>query len=199
MRSERDPSRKTPGRVTPAHFSSGERMQEQKNLKFEIKSIEEDGTFEGMAAVYGNEDLGGDIIAPGAFTRTLKNSRGEVRILWQHDAAKPVGRAMLTDTKVGLHLKGQLALGVSAGRDAYESLKAKLVDGLSIGYDAVVKEMKNGTRHLKEIKLYEVSLVTFPMNPLATVTSVKSETDDSDLREILSAMRSMREEYNSRA
>jgi HK97 family phage prohead protease len=171
---------------------------EQKDIRFEIKNVDESGTFEGFAATYGNEDLGGDVIEPGAFARTLKNSNGETRILWQHDTTRPIGKATLTDTKEGLHIKGKLALAVTAGRDAYESVKARLVDGLSIGYDAVRKEMKDGRRHLQEIKLFEVSLVTFPMNPAALVTSVKSETDDSDLREILTAMRSMREDYNAR-
>jgi uncharacterized protein len=175
-----------------------ETTMEQKDIRFEIKSVDESGTFEGFAATYGNEDLVGDVIEPGAFSRTIKNSGGETRILWQHDMSKPIGKAVLTDTATGLHIKGRLALAVTAGRDAYESLKAGLIDSLSIGFDLIRREVKNGKRHLQEIKLYEVSLVTFPANPLATVTAVKSQTDDSDLCEILAAMRSMREAYNAK-
>jgi hypothetical protein len=48
--------------------------------------------------------------------------------------------------------------------------------GLSIGYDVIQREFKNGIRYLKELKLWEWSLVTIPCNELATPTGVKSMT-----------------------
>ncbi|MDT8071201.1 MAG: HK97 family phage prohead protease [Terriglobia bacterium] len=155
---------------------------EKKDLRFEIKSIAEDGTFTGMAAVYGNTDLQGDVIEPGAFTRTLKDHNGEIKLLWQHDPSKPLGKGKITDTSAGLQIEGRLALGITAARDAYESLKAGIVDGLSIGYDVIRQNAKDGKRFLKELRLFEVSLVTFPANPLATVTAVKSE--DAEIAEL---------------
>jgi phage head maturation protease len=56
-------------------------------------------------------------------------------------------------------------------------MKAKALRGLSIGYDTVRSSMKDGTRQLLELKLFEVSLTPFPMNELATVTSVKDASD----------------------
>jgi HK97 family phage prohead protease len=149
--------------------------KETKNLQFEVKEFKEDGTFTGMAAVYGNVDLGGDVIEPGAFTRTLKDRGGETKLLWQHNTQLPIGKGKLTSSPAGLHIEGKLALGISAAKDAYEAIKAGIVDGLSIGYDTIREEMKGGVRHLNELRLHEVSLVTFPMNELARVSAVKSE------------------------
>jgi uncharacterized protein len=73
---------------------------------------------------------------------------------------------------------GQLALSMSKARKAFDLMKARLLKGLSIGYDIVRSDVKDGVRRLLELKLYEVSLVTLPMNELATVSAVKSEDDN---------------------
>jgi HK97 family phage prohead protease len=150
-------------------------MKEEKDFRFELKAVDADGTFVGLAAVYGNVDLGGDSIDAGAFKRTLADRGGEIKLLWQHNPSLPIGKGRLTDSAAGLQIEGKLALGITAAKDAYEALKAGIVDGLSIGYDAIKAESKAGARHLKEIRLHEVSLVTFPMNTEARVSVVKSE------------------------
>ncbi len=157
---------------------------EKRDVHFEIKSLAEDGVFEGMAAIYGNVDQQGDIIAPGAFARTLADHGNQVPLLWQHNMAAPIGKAVLADTPQGLAITGKLALGVSVARDAYESLKARIVGGLSIGFDTIRAAADGSNRVLKELRLYEVSLCTFPANELATVTSVKAQREDAELCEI---------------
>lgn len=146
-----------------------------KDIKFQIKAVSDSGSFEGLAAVYGNVDLGGDIIAPGAFAKTIREKKGEVPILWQHDQREPIGLGTLTDSKEGLQIEGQLVLESPVAQKAYALMKARVLKGLSIGYDTVVSEYDNANdiRTLKELKLWEVSVVTFAMNPLAEVTSVK--------------------------
>jgi phage head maturation protease len=52
-----------------------------------------------------------------------------------------------------------------------------VLKGLSIGYDSVKDKVENGVRRLSELKLWEISLVTFPMNPVAQVTGVKNFED----------------------
>jgi HK97 family phage prohead protease len=150
----------------------------RKEFKFALKTLGEDGTFTGLGAVYGNVDLGGDVIEPGAFTRTLAMKGGEVPVLWQHDMREPIGLGKLTDTKDGLQIDGELVLESPVAQKAYALLKKHVLKGLSIGYDAVREEMKGTVRHLKEIKLYEVSLVTFPMNEMALVSGVKDMSVD---------------------
>jgi uncharacterized protein len=51
------------------------------------------------------------------------------------------------------------------------------VKGLSIGYDNIQANFDGDVRHLTELRLWEISVVTFPMNEQATVTSVKSLSD----------------------
>ena len=152
-----------------------------KQVKFDVKSLNEDGTFTGYAAVYGNIDQGNDVIDPGAFKTTLAAKGGKVPILYQHNPREPIGIGMLTDSEKGLVIEGKLALKVGRAQEAYELLKEDILRGLSIGYEVVQEKVVNNIRYLKEIKLFEVSLVTFPMNELALVTGVKSDAEWDDL------------------
>jgi uncharacterized protein len=145
-----------------------------KTLNFEFKGINEAGEFEGLASVYGNEDSYGDVVEPGAFTKSISESGGKVKVFYEHRT--PIGSGEVTDTPAGLVIKGRLLLGVAAAAEAYELAKASLVDGLSIGFRTVKDSWDevNKVRRLVEVKLYEVSLVSFPANELARVTAVKS-------------------------
>jgi uncharacterized protein len=130
-----------------------------------------------MASVFGNIDLGGDVVEPGAFTRTLMHKNGEVPILWQHDTKQPIGIGKARETKAGLEISGELVLQTSKAQEAYQLMKRGVLKGLSIGYDSIRDTVTNGVRHLHELKLYEVSLVTFAMNEAAMISAVKSADD----------------------
>jgi HK97 family phage prohead protease len=119
------------------------------------------------------------IVMPGAFQKTLQDRGGEMPILFAHDLKQPIGLGKLMDTPAGLSIQGQSVLDVSRAKEAYSLMKAKVLRGLSIGYDSVKSDIVNGARRLLEVKLFEVSLVTIPMNELATVSAVKSS--DADL------------------
>lgn len=148
--------------------------KEHKDFAFEIKEIDDGGKFTGLASTYGNRDAGGDVVQKGAFDKTIAERGDEVVILWQHDAKMPIGLGKLEDSDKGLLIHGVLDLELSDAKDAYRRLKSKLVKGLSIGFRTMKEDVKDGVRFLKEIKLYEVSLVTFPMNESAIVTAVKA-------------------------
>lgn len=145
-----------------------------KDFELEIKELNSEGEFEGFASVYSVEDLQGDIVEPGAFTRSIKARPNGVPILYQHDPRVPIGRGKLTDSETGLIISGKLALGVPMARVAYELLRAKVIDGLSIGAEIVKRKIDGSIRRLTELKLHEVSVVTFPANQLASVLDVKS-------------------------
>ena len=123
---------------------------------------------EGYASLFGLIDQGGDIVAPGAYSASLKRlvARGDkVRMLWQHDPAKPIGvwDEIREDDK-GLWVKGRLLPDVALAREAAALIAAGAIDGLSIGYRTVRAERdETGRRVLAEVELWEVSLVTFPM------------------------------------
>jgi HK97 family phage prohead protease len=149
---------------------------ERRDFNLKIKSLDDAGTFVGMGAVYNNVDLGGDLIEPGAFTRTLSAGK-KFPVLWQHKTDEPIGFCQITDTREGLQVNGTLELSDPTARKAFTFMKAGVIKGLSIGYDTIQATYDGDVRHLTELKLWEISCVTFPMNESAVVTGVKSLTD----------------------
>jgi HK97 family phage prohead protease len=145
-----------------------------------IKEIAEDGSFEGLLAVYNNVDLGGDLIEQGAFTKTIKEHGSEVPLLWQHKPEEPIGTLSLIDGPDSLRIKGRLLLELPVARKAYLLLKAGIIKGMSIGYDTIKDAMDGKVRRLKELRLWEGSIVTFPMNEAAMVTAIKAIREQKD-------------------
>ena len=150
-----------------------------KPLKFELKQIEaETGTFTGILSMYGAVDLTRDVVMPGAFTKTLREHGGIVPLLLNHASDRQVGILRLSDSKAALLAEGRLNLDLPSARDASSMLKFNLENGvkpgLSIGYQSIRDEVKNGTRFLQEIRLYEGSLTPFPACEEAVVTSAKA-------------------------
>lgn len=129
---------------------------------------------EGYASLFGLADQGGDIVQKGAYTASLSRlaAKGDkVRMLWQHDPARPIGvwDEIREDDK-GLWVKGHLLADVAQAREAAALIEAGAIDGLSIGYRTISAERDGkGRRLLAEVELWEVSLVTFPMLPDARV------------------------------
>lgn len=150
------------------------------------------GVFSGYASLFGTVDSQGDRVEAGAFGPSLEAWRAKGRrpaMLWQHDPSEPIG--LWTDIEedgIGLRVEGRLLLSIRAGAEAYEHLKAGTVDGLSIGYQAVEarRDRKTGLRRLARVNLWEISLVTFPANQEARVSTVKAGEDLPDARTRLS-------------
>jgi uncharacterized protein len=158
---------------------------QNKSFKLELKTLTEQGTFTGMASVFGVTDLGGDVVEPGAFSRTLQHKGGEVPILFSHDTRQPIGLGRVKETRSGLEISGELVLQSAKAMEAYHLMKKGVLKGLSIGYDSIRDTVSDGVRHLHELKLFEVSLVVFPMNESALVTAVKSDDPVVNFRAIL--------------
>jgi HK97 family phage prohead protease len=145
----------------------------------QIKALEESGKFMGYGAVFGNRDSYGDVIVKGAFNSSLKNMKPQdVKMLWQHNAAMPIGvYDEIFEDENGLCVKGRLLVNeVEKASECYALLKAGAISGLSIGYSVNQDGSRMGTdgnNYLTDLKLWEVSVVTFPANPEANVESVK--------------------------
>ncbi len=141
-----------------------------------MSDLDELGIFTGYASVFFVEDLQGDIIEKGAFKRTLDHTGGNFPILWQHKPDEPIGVGLeAKEDENGLFVRGQINLDTQRGKEAYALLKQGAIKGLSIGYDPIKKDYKNGKRILREIRLHEWSVVTFPANLQANVLDVKEE------------------------
>ncbi len=148
-------------------------------MPFDMKSLSPDGLFEGYASLFNREDLGRDVILPGAFADSLaKRGAAGIKMLFQHDPAEPIGvwETIREDAK-GLYVRGRLLPGVARAAEVLTLLKAGAIDGLSIGFKAIVarRERPGAIRRISKVDLWEISIVTFPMMPEARVSVVKSD------------------------
>jgi uncharacterized protein len=144
----------------------------------EIKNCEPNGIFWGYASVFNHLDHHKEIVAHGAFAKSLLQW-GELgrypKMLWQHDPRFPIGQWLdIKEDHHGLFVKGQILLDVRQGREAYALLKAGIVDGLSIGFHLVKAHRQDRAKLLQEIDLQEISLVTFAANAEAKVSFCKN-------------------------
>ena len=161
-----------------------------KAFDLNVKAVSDEGQIEGYASVFGGApDLGGDVIAAGAFASSLQRHKraGTMPLmLWGHDSSQPpIGNwvDMAEDGK-GLWVQGGIDLEDPMGQRVHRALKRKAMKGLSIGYEPKDTEddpKRPGIRILKEVDLWEVSPVNFPMQPRAAVDNVKSYTSGGNL------------------
>ena len=151
------------------------------DVQLKIKSVSETGEFEGYASVFGEKDSHSDIVIKGAFIKSLAAwmSKGLMpAMLWQHKQDEPIGiYTEIREDENGLYVKGRLLIDADPlAKRAHAHLKAGSITGLSIGYTLVDYEWskEKDAWILKEIELWEVSLVTFPSGDSARVSDVKS-------------------------
>lgn len=149
---------------------------EKKSFKFDLKELNEDGTFEGYASTFDKVDHGNDLIEQGAFKKTLKEN-DQFPVHWYHRILEPVGGIHGEEDSKGLFVKGYLVLEVQRAKELYALMLKKVVNMLSIGYDVIKQtwDANTGIRKLQEIKLWEVSIVTWGMDQEAFITDVKME------------------------
>ena len=152
--------------------------RQRKRVDLALEDVSGDGSFSGYASLFGAVDLGRDVIEPGAFKASLKRrGAGDVRMLYQHDPDQPIGRWLsIREDARGLHVEGKLSLGVARAREVHELMKSGALDGLSIGFQTLRarNEKGAGVRRILSADLWEISVVTFPMQPGARVTAVKA-------------------------
>jgi len=180
--------------------------REYKTFDFTVKDFDFEGrTVEGYAAAFGNVDLGQDLIHEGAFAKTLLERGNKVKFLWQHDQHEPLGRPIeMHEDSAGLFVKAIIS-DTARGRDALALLRDEAISGLSIGYDAIpggtdYSKSDDGetVRNLRELRLWEFSLVSMPMNEAATVTALKTEEDPDKSINLTGRIDAVRSAFNER-
>lgn len=188
---------------------------EFKTITFDVKSADLDNgerIIEGFASTY-DLDTGDDRITPGAFMETIaerfsipraKNGKSKIKALWQHNTEDLIGRILvLEEREEGLYTKIKLfndPIFVSAEK-AYKLAKMGELDSFSIGFKPVEwyyecdQEGNETCRVITKVKLYELSVVTFPMNEKAEFTSVKRGGDvmNEQIIELLKEIKNMLE------
>lgn len=137
----------------------------------------EAGLIRGYASLFGVTDMAGDRVEPGAFRASIaKRGAAGIRMLWQHEPGRPIGVwTAVREDRTGLLVEGRLALSTRSGREAFALIRSGAVDGLSIGFRTkrARRDAAGAKRRLVEIDLWEVSVVTFPMQERARVLETR--------------------------
>lgn len=144
----------------------------------EVKGMDDDKReIEGIASTP-TPDRVGDIVEPlGAKFKV------PMPLLWQHQHDKPVGEVTFAKpTKAGIPFRAKIAKIDEAGTlkdrldEAWQSVKAKLVRAVSIGFRSLEHSYIDGTGGIRfeSWEWMELSLVTIPANSEATIDAVKN-------------------------
>jgi HK97 family phage prohead protease len=182
---------------------------------FDVRALDaDDGDgFDGHASAWWSVDSYGTAMKPGAFRKTLKERGERVPLLWQHDPWQPIGKPTeLKEDKIGLAFKAAVVTETRTGAEAMALLRAGTPLAMSFGFETVksrpiedadadkldwsqapkfytTEEGREYARIIEEVRLWEISLVTFPANEGATITAVRSDLELDALSSLLNALR----------
>lgn len=162
---------------------------------FVTKSLEENGTFEGYASVFGVEDSHKETVVKGAFKKGLEKlikEKRRVKMLWSHDTDQPIGVYKDVDEDDdGLYVRGKLTVGVQKADETRLLMLDEAVDSMSIGAYVVRDLIDKVTRARSylELELREISPVVFPALSNARIVSVKSMLDNASIPEVEACLR----------
>jgi HK97 family phage prohead protease len=144
----------------------------------EIADIDEKmGIVKGYGSYFGNKDSDNDVIAKGAYQKTIKENGDRVRYLYQHDMGQPIGKMKeLFEDDKGLMFVAEIPK-TTLGMDVLELIKGGVITENSVGILPLQKQMKDDYREITEVKLYEISAVTLAANDQAKILDVKGNVD----------------------
>ena len=165
-----------------------------------IKSEDDAGTISGYFSTYDRiPDSYGDVVAPGAFTDTIKareESGHKFPLCWNHDLNQIIGQVdSIEDTEKGPLMTASF-FNTPLAQEKREIVKSGVVYQFSFAYDvreASQVTLEDGTKanELQKLDLFEVSIAPVPANPRAEVTDIKagrrnSAKDADELNRIFS-------------
>ena len=157
----------------PAPFTKDISWMSSGVMVFDRKSFNaEEGSFSAYGSTFGPPaDRQGDIVRMGAFRKTIRELGGECKMLWNHNGSEIIGMCSnLREDRHGLKFDARLTKGTQRGREALALISDGFVDSFSIGYSirpGGCEFLKDGTRALVDLDLWEVSCVGLPANPRA--------------------------------
>jgi HK97 family phage prohead protease len=186
--------------MTPVEYKQSALKVRDFDLSVKAEDITDDGLFTGYGSVANVVDSYNEIVAPGAFKKSLaelKSKKRKVPVLWQHRSSEPLGvYDTLEEDSSGLRVSGRLLVDhVAQAKEAHALMRVGAVTGLSIGYWVRKSsyDEKTGIRTLQQLDLLEVSLVTFPANDDARVDAVKFKLAHGELPTLPEFERLLRE------
>lgn len=141
--------------------------------------------FSGYASVFDGLDSYGDQIQAGAYKQTIADRERPIQLRWNHFGPVIGKFTEIYEDEKGLFVSGELTKGHSVAEDTAALLRHGAISGMSIGYSVRDSEQQGVVRVLKDIELFEISLVESPADNNAHVTSLKSATKLKDVELIL--------------
>lgn len=161
-------------------------------LRVKVLDADEEGAVEGeftaLVSVFGNVDSYGDVVQPGAFERTLKEwsaSGYPIPVYWGHNLSDPdynIGSVIdAVETDRGLQVRARLDMDSPKAPQVYRLLKGGRVKEFSFGYS--VRDAGWGVKddrevyELRDIQLFEVSVVPVGANPATELQTVKAHAE----------------------
>ena len=174
---------------------------------FDVKELSFNGesrTISGYAAVFNNKDKAGDILLKGCFAKSIQDrgpesqANDKIIMLWQHDQHEPIGRiCVLKEDDRGLYFEAVID-DVERGNQAIKQLESGTLNQFSIGYSYVCEKCEYDQERdafiVKEVVLYEISVVSIGCNGETEYLGLKSESEDPYeelMNEIESAIKGM--------
>lgn len=181
----------------------------EESREFEVRATanaEEPG-FSGYAANFLSVDSHGSAFGRSAFRKTIRERGDKIPVLYNHDPDKLIGKTseLRTDSK-GLKFSARIIEDTTWGKDVMALVRAEILTGASFRFNAVKERpglptdniVLDGLRGVKpedirfieEVRLKEISPVTFPSNPLSQIESYRSEDHSEFIDEVLESIRS---------
>ena len=172
-------------------------------LEVKADGSDPEGTVRGYGSIFGAVDSYGEMTMPGCFKKSLaqwRKSKRPIKMLWNHSSLEPIGGWYeFEEDEKGLRLVGRLNLEVARARETYSLIKAREIDGLSIGYFEVKVDPydydSDEPRKLYELDLREVSPVTFPALKEAQLDPIKAKRMRGELLSIREYETALREKF----
>lgn len=142
-----------------------------------LDADENAGIIKGYGSYFGNKDSDNDVIAKGAYKKTIEENGNRVKYLYQHDMNLPIGKMTeLYEDDKGLVFVAEIAK-TQLGKDVVELMKSGVITENSVGIMPIQKQNKGDYREITEVKLYEISAVTLAANDQAKILDVKGNVD----------------------
>ena len=182
----------------------------------DVRATDDGDGFDGHASTWWVVDSYGTAMKPGAFRKTLKERGDRIPLLWQHWPDVPIGRPTeLKEDKTGLSFRASVTTDTRAGAEAMALLRDDVPLGMSFGFQTIKsrpiedgdadkldfsqadafytsKEGREYVRIIEEVKLWEISLVTFPANEASLISAVRNDLEADTLSSLLDAIKTGR-------
>lgn len=190
-------------------------MGRQSNREYRDVLARADDSGSGMsghASDFGSVDSYGTAIKRGAFRKTLKERGDRIPVLWQHDPNYPIGvPTELKEDATGLRFNARISEGTEKGRETMALLRDGVPLGMSFGFETIKdraitdddeidltnapdyfksKDGRKQVRIIEEVRLWEISAVTFPSNINATISDVRAVAEAAAITSLLEHIRS---------